>query len=67
MGLINELIDSIAEDPLYQEGVLKGIEKGKRNLIIKMLKDRSLNMEKIAELAELSVAYVQQVAKELND
>jgi predicted transposase YdaD len=74
MGLIDELIDNIAEDPLYQEGVLKGIEKGReegekrmRNLIMKMLKENTLSIEKIAELAEVTVEYVQQVAKELND
>jgi predicted transposase YdaD len=95
MGLINELIDNIAEDPLYQEGVLRGreegiakgilkgreegmekgilkgreegMEKGVRNLIIKMLMDRTLTMEKIAEFAEVRIAYVEQVAKELND
>jgi predicted transposase YdaD len=73
MGLIDELIDNITEDPLYQQGVLKGreegiekgMEKGMRNLIIKMLKDRTLSIEKIAELAEVTVEYVRQVAKEL--
>jgi predicted transposase YdaD len=81
MGLIDELIDNITEDPLYREGVLKGIEKGilkgreegmekgiekgMRNVIVKMLNDRTLSMEKIAELAEVTVEYVQQVAKEL--
>jgi predicted transposase YdaD len=79
------LIDNITDDPLYQEGVLKGMEKGilkgiekgilkgreegikkgMRNVIVKMLKDRTLSMEKIAELAEVTVEYVQQVAKEL--
>jgi predicted transposase YdaD len=80
---------NIAEDPLYQEGVLEGIEKGiekgilkgreegmekgreegmekgTRNLIIKMLRDGTLSMEKIAELAEVTLGYVQQIAKEL--
>jgi predicted transposase/invertase (TIGR01784 family) len=83
MGLINELIDNITEDPLYQQGVLKGreegiekgilkgreegIEKGMKNVIIKMLKDRTLSIEKIAELTEVTIEYVQQVANELKD
>jgi predicted transposase YdaD len=58
-----ELFYNITEDPLYQEG----IEKGVRSLIIKMLRDKTLSIEKIAELAEVTIGYVQQVAKELKD
>jgi predicted transposase YdaD len=73
------LIDNITEDPLYKEGVLKGIEKGMekgilkgrkegtRDLIMKMLRDKTLSMQKIAELTEVTIGYVQQVAKELKD
>ncbi|MDO1450818.1 hypothetical protein Q0590_31380 [Rhodocytophaga aerolata] len=52
---------NITEDYLYQEG----LEKGKKDLIIEMLKDGTLTMEKIASLAKVSVEYVKQVAKEL--
>jgi hypothetical protein len=51
----------ITEDYLYQEGQ-KSREK---NMIIKMLKDKTLSIEKIAEIAEVTVDYVKQVAKEL--
>ncbi len=65
------LFYNITEDPLYQEGIEKGIEKGMekgvRNLIIKMLRDKTLSIEKIAELAGVTIGYVQQVAKELKD
>ncbi len=65
---------NITEDYLYQQGVEKGIEKGvekgekakEKRLIIKMLKDKTLSLEKIAELAEVPVEYVKQIAEELN-
>lgn len=65
---------NITEDYLYQEGLAKGEEKGiekgqkvkERNMIIRMLKDKTLSMEKIADLAEVPVAYVKQIAKEIN-
>jgi predicted transposase YdaD len=62
-----ELFYNITEDPLYQEGIEKGMEKGVRNLIINMLRDKTLSMEKIAELARVTIGYVQQVAKELKE
>jgi predicted transposase YdaD len=64
---------NITEDPLYQEGLLKGEEKGiekgqkarEKSLIIDMLKDGTLTVEKIATLAKVSVEYVKQVAGEM--
>ncbi len=52
---------NITEDYLYQQG----LEKGKKDLIVEMLKDGTLTVEKIAALAKVSVDYVKHVAKEL--
>jgi hypothetical protein len=52
---------NVTEDYLYQEGQ-KSREKA---MIVKMLKDRTLSVEKIAEIAEVAVDYVKQVEKEL--
>jgi hypothetical protein len=61
---------NITEDPLYQEGLLKGEEKGQKvrekSLITEMLRDGTLTVEKIASLAKVPVDYVKQVAGELN-
>jgi predicted transposase YdaD len=48
-------------DVFYQEG----FEEAKKELIVEMLKDGTLTIEKIASLAKVSVEYVRQVAKEL--
>lgn len=72
---------NIAEDYLYQEGVAKGIEKGieegiqkgkkegiekgKKEVIMRMLKDKTLSVAKIAEFAQVSIEYVNSVAKEI--
>jgi len=53
---------NITEDYLYQEG-----QKTKeRDIVIKMLKDKTLSIEKIADLIGVTVDYVKQVDKELN-
>jgi hypothetical protein len=52
---------NITEDYLYQEG--QKIKE--KELIIEMLKDGTLTIEKIASLAKVSVEYVKQVAKEI--
>ena len=48
-----------------ERGIEKGIEKGKKAMIVRMLNDKTLTVEKIAELAEVAVGYVRQVAKAL--
>ena len=57
---------NIAEDFLYQEGLATGLEKGKKDILIKMLTDKTLSIEKIAEFTDVTVEYVKLVAKELN-
>jgi hypothetical protein len=52
---------NITEDYLYQEG--QKIKE--KELIIEMLKDGTLTIEKIASLAKVLVEYVKQVAKEI--
>ena len=52
---------NITEDFLYQQG----LEKGKKELIVEMLRDGTLATEKIASMAKVSVEYVEQVAQEL--
>jgi hypothetical protein len=39
---------NITEDYFYQEGMEKGQKSKERNIIIKMLKDKTLSLEKIA-------------------
>jgi hypothetical protein len=56
---------NITEDYLYQEGMSKGREEERRGLIIKMLKDNTLSIEKIAEFADVAIDYVKQIEKEL--
>ncbi|MBD0257546.1 MAG: hypothetical protein ICV83_17665, partial [Cytophagales bacterium] len=60
---------NITEDYLYQEGITRGREEGreeeKRGLIIEMLNDGTLTIEKIAALAKVSVEHVKQIEKEL--
>lgn len=70
------LIYNITEDYLYREGLEKGIEKGreegmergvekeKKEMVIRMLTDKTLSMEKIAQLADVTIDYVRKVAKE---
>ncbi len=56
MGILYD----ITEDYLYQEG-----QKDKaRGIIIKMLREDTLSVEKIAEIVDVSVDYVKQVAQE---
>ena len=74
---INEmgLTYNVAEDFLYQQGVEKGWEKGlekglevaRKEMVIRMLQDNSLSPEKIAKLAAVEVAFVQQIAEELKN
>ena len=52
---------NITEDFLYQQG----LERGKKELIVEMLRDGTLATEKIASMAKVSVEYVKQVAQEL--
>jgi predicted HTH domain antitoxin len=52
---------NIEQDYLFQQGR----KKEKEDLIVKMIKDKTLSVEKIAELMEVPVAYVQGMAKEL--
>ena len=68
----------IKKDYLYNEGFKKGekrgekrgkkrgIEVGKNAMIIEMLKDKSLSVEKIAKFAKVSVDYVKQLQHSLN-
>jgi predicted transposase YdaD len=55
----------ITKDYLYQEGLEKGLEKGKKEMIIELLKDGTLSVQKIAALAKVPVERVKELAKEL--
>ncbi len=64
MGLLYD----ITKDYLYQEGLNKGreeAEKKQREAIAKMLAKQKLSVEEIAELFEVTVPYVEAIAKEL--
>lgn len=52
---------NIETDVVYQ----KGIEKGKKEMIIELLKDASLSIEKIANMTKVPIVYVRQVQKEV--
>ena len=56
---------NITEDYLYQEGITRGREEEKRGLIVEMLNDGTLTVEKIASFAKVSVEHVEQIEKEL--
>ncbi len=52
---------NVMEDYLYQEG-----QKTKeKDIVIKMLKDKTLSIEKIADLIGVTVDDVKQIEKEL--
>jgi hypothetical protein len=52
---------NITEDYLYQEGR----KQEKEELIIKMLKDKTLSIEKIAQILDVTVDHVKQIEKEI--
>ncbi len=56
---------NITEDYLYQEGVAKGQKTKEEELIVELLKDGTLGVEKIAALTKVPVERVKQLAKEL--
>ncbi len=73
MGLLYD----ITKDYLYQEGLVKGEEKGlakgreegaekkQRETIAKMLAKQKLSIAEIADMLEVTVSYVESIAKEL--
>jgi predicted transposase YdaD len=69
MGLLYD----ITKDYLYQEGLVKGVEEGvakgreeeKKKNIAKMLLKQKSSVEEIADFFEVTVAYVEAVAREL--
>jgi hypothetical protein len=60
---------NITEDFLYKEGVIKGREEGReqaiKTFILKMLAEKIMSVEKIAEIADVPVAYVKEIEKTL--
>ncbi len=56
---------NIEQDYLYQEGRKKEKEELTIKLITKLLRDKTLSNEKIAQLLDVPVEYVKQIAKEL--
>ncbi len=69
MGLLYD----ITKDYLYQEGLVKGEEqglekglaKGKHEVVVTMLKDGTLPIEKIAAFTGVAVDEVRRIAQEL--
>ncbi len=55
----------ITKDYFYQEGLVKGEVKGKHEVVLAMLKDGTLPVEKIAALTGVAVDKVRQMAQEL--
>lgn len=45
---------SIETDVIYQ----RGVEKGKKEMIVELLKDASLSIEKIVHMAKVPVSYM---------
>ena len=56
---------NIKKDYLYQEGLAEGQKSKAEELIVELLKDGTLGVEKIAALAKVPVERVRQLAKEL--
>ncbi len=54
---------NITEDYLYQQGK----ETRNKEIVVKMLKDKTLTVEKIAEILDVTVEYVKGVASELKN
>lgn len=55
----------IKKDYWYKEGKQEGRKEEKREMIIEMLKDSSISLEKIAKFAKVTLAYVKQIQKEI--
>jgi hypothetical protein len=55
----------ITKDYLYQEGLVKGVAKGKHEVVVAMLKDGTLPIEKIAALTGVAVDEVKEMAQAL--
>ncbi len=54
---------NITEDYLYQQGK----ETRNREIVVKMVRDKTLTIEKIAEILDVTVEYVKGVASQLKD
>jgi predicted transposase/invertase (TIGR01784 family) len=74
-GTIIKLLEQMAltydlkEDLRYQQGISEGIKEGKKETIIetieKMLKDKILSYQKIAQYFDVSVEFVQEIANKM--
>ena len=56
----------IKQDAFYVEGVQEGSHEKERRVVLRMLRDKTLTVEKIAELAEVPVDYVHQLQQEMD-
>jgi predicted HTH domain antitoxin len=56
---------NITEDYLYQEGRKQEKQELTESLAVKMLKDRTLSIEKIAEILNVTTDYLKQIEKGL--
>ncbi len=54
---------NITEDYLYQQGK----ETRNREIVVKMLKDKTLTIVKIAEILNVTVEYVKGVASQIKE
>lgn len=61
MGLLYD----ITKDYLYQEGLVKGEEKGVEKVVVNMLRKGTVPLEEIAEFTGVPLEDVKQIAKEL--
>ena len=48
----------------YKEGIEKGVEKGKREDIVRLYKKLNLSPEKISEVLEIEITKVKKILKE---
>ncbi len=56
---------NVTEDYLYKEGLAKGQKAKEKELIVELLKEGTLSVEKIAAVAKVPVERVKKLAKEL--
>ncbi len=59
----------IAKDSLYQEGLVrgeaKGLAKGKRQVVVNMLRKGTVPLEEVARFSGVPVEEVRQIVREL--
>lgn len=54
---------NIKEDAFYQEGLEKGLEQGKKEMVMQLIKDGTLTIKKIAEITGMTTQQIKSIEK----